>query len=241
MLAKRFDGLAQSLGLVLPRRRVSALLAVEIGALTGGPVTAAKKKKKITICVEGRTRNVKKKEWQERYPGATKGECSSSGPQPATLQDASCTAAGPSTLGFAANQRAAQTFFAQLSGQLVTAQVQLTKNDGTTGDYSATINTVDNNGVPTNTVLATAVIPNANVVVGSSTATFNFASPATIVGGAQYALVISRTGQGPNQLNLRFDGGNPCVGGAFDSANQSAAFLSTGPSIDFDFKTFVRA
>jgi hypothetical protein len=210
------------------------------------------KGKKVTICYQNQTRLVKKSKLGT-YPGATRGACpdgsgsgsggSGSGGTGSTgvvRADAACPGPGGITLGTAfANARFAQTFTARASGQLVSAQVSITKVANTSGDYVATINTVDANGVPTNTVLATASIPNSEMPAGELQASFAFPTPAAVVAGTQYALVVSRTG--PEKLTLRGDGGNRCIGGAFDSPNQTDPLRSSGAAIDFDFTTFVRS
>jgi hypothetical protein len=55
-----------------------------------GEPAAAKKTKKITICLDGQTKTVKKKKWQARYSGATKGECSGSPVSPPVSPPAIC-------------------------------------------------------------------------------------------------------------------------------------------------------
>jgi hypothetical protein len=225
------------------------LLAALTGGLLLGAAVAvsdeaaqAKKKKKITICFERQTRSVKKKGWQDKYVGATKGACPRNPPQPlpqpVTREDASCfEPAGTTQFGKAGNGRLAQTFTALVSGKLVTAQVRLVKVAGSVGDYTASINTVAN-GFPTNTVLATTGIPNANAVNGESVATFNFTSnPASVVAGTTYALVISRLGT--DTFTLKGSTSKGCLGGGFDSDTQSAAFFTMGAAVDLDYKTFV--
>ena len=43
-----------------------------------GQVTAQRRGKKITICYKDKTRQVQKRSWQEKYPGATRGRCPNS-------------------------------------------------------------------------------------------------------------------------------------------------------------------
>jgi hypothetical protein len=76
---RTFDTFTRFVGSAVSRRGVLGGLAG--GLLAGLPLAArhqdslAKKKKKITICFEGETRKTKKKGWQGRFPGATKGAC----------------------------------------------------------------------------------------------------------------------------------------------------------------------
>ena len=81
MDADRFDTLARSLTDSASRRRLLAglsggLLASITLTATREP-TQAKKKKTITICVNGQTQKTKKKGFQTRFPGATVGACTS--------------------------------------------------------------------------------------------------------------------------------------------------------------------
>ncbi len=248
MVETRFDILTRSVVAAASRRR---LLAGTSAALLAGltlvatheqtPAKKQKKPKQITICVNGQTQKTKKKGFQTRFPGATVGACTTPPPNGTgvTLQDAACPAAGGSPFGTATPEaRFAQTFTPMRTGQLVTAQTTIIKVAGSVGDYVATINTVGANGVPTNTVLATTSLPNANVAEGEAVASFTFPTPANVVAGTPLALVLSRTG---GQLTLRGATTNPCLGAAFDSPSQTAPFQASGAAIDFDFKTFVRA
>lgn len=93
MEATTFDGISRNFGSVSTRRGFVRLLggaAVLGAALADGEESEAKKgrdkgrqqvsaqgkgKKKITICYQGQTRTVKKKGYQTKFPGATKGAC----------------------------------------------------------------------------------------------------------------------------------------------------------------------
>jgi hypothetical protein len=55
------------------------LTAGGIGQGLSSSAAGKKKKQKISICYQGQTRKVKKKGWQKRYPGATKGPNCGSG------------------------------------------------------------------------------------------------------------------------------------------------------------------
>jgi hypothetical protein len=92
-----FDGIARELGEVSSRRTFFRLLggAAAVGAgLAGSRDGLAKgkgKNKKITICYQGQTRTAKKKTYQDKFPGATKGECPPGGGNPGGGQPQPCT------------------------------------------------------------------------------------------------------------------------------------------------------
>ena len=101
MKAVAFDGIARELGEVATRRSVLRLLggaALSAGIVLGAGAESlakgknnargkndaraqgqtgaeGKKGKKITICFQNQTRTVKKKGWQQKFPGATLGPC----------------------------------------------------------------------------------------------------------------------------------------------------------------------
>jgi hypothetical protein len=107
MKAMVFDGMARELGDVSTRRGFFRLLggATAMGAglvlthhaessakdkshanaksQSNEKVRAAGKSKKITICYNGQTRTAPKRDYQQRFPGATKGACPAGGQQPA--------------------------------------------------------------------------------------------------------------------------------------------------------------
>jgi hypothetical protein len=72
----RFDDFARLVGTRVSRRTSLAMLtAGGIGQRLASSAAGKKKKQKISVCYQGQTRKVKKKGWQKRYPGATKGAC----------------------------------------------------------------------------------------------------------------------------------------------------------------------
>jgi len=157
---------------------------------------------------------------------------------PVTRADATCP--GPSDDLFIINggARFAQTFTATASGPLVRAELGINKNSGSNGDYLLSLSPVDDAGVPTNAVLAVALVPNANVADGESTVAFAFPDPATVAAGVQFALVLTRLND--DSLTWVSRAGDVCVGRGFVSNNQSAPF-AVAPNTDFIFTTFVRS
>jgi hypothetical protein len=154
----------------------------------------------------------------------------------AAVQDASCS--GPSFSGIAAsgNNRLAQTFTAQNSGVLTTAQLVIEETPfDSPGDYLVHINEVDASGTPTNTTLASTAIPDAAVPEGESTVTVPFASPATVVASQQYALVVTRPASSGFNVETA---PTPCPGALFLSIGQSGSFTQQGET-DMVFAVFV--
>jgi hypothetical protein len=151
--------------------------------------------------------------------------------------DAICT--GPANDAFAItalNGRLSQTFTALKSGKLVKAQLLLSEPAGSLGSYVLRLAPVDGAGVPTNGVLAEAAVSDANVPTGQSTVSFTFATPASIVAGTTYALVVTRPGS--DKLVWLGQTGNNCTGTAYFSDSQIAQFVVLG-NLDFNFQTFV--
>jgi hypothetical protein len=135
------------------------------------------------------------------------------------------------------DQRIAQTFTALRTGPLVQAAVEILKGPGSTGDYILRLGTVDAAGVPTNEVLAASVVADRFVTDVFSTLTFDFANPATVVAGTEYALVLTRPGSTQLEAIGTFD--NPCAGRAFSSPSQTAPFVEDDEGFDMTFTTFV--
>ena len=161
----------------------------------------------------------------------------------AVVVDAQCPGPGNGFITSDGNGRDAQTFSARHSGPLVRARVTVNKPVGTTGDYILKITAVDGSGVPTNNTLAGTVVPDSTVPGGQSEITGTFGSPARVVDGQQYALVVAR----PNSTSLQVavNTNNPCSGKAFSSNTQTGSFSeqsgTSGPgTVDLVFSTFVK-
>jgi hypothetical protein len=133
--------------------------------------------------------------------------------------------------------RFAQSFTAGITGEVTSAQVDVTKQ-GTAGDYRLDINEVDAAGVPTNTALASAIIPDAAVPAGDSLITGSFANPAQVSAGQEYALIVTRPTSSWLQVGTR--AGNDCPGRLFFSNTQAGAFGPLGAGDDLIFAVFVR-
>ena len=164
------------------------------------------------------------------------GSTSTAGAAP--IQDANCP--GPRTSGHATSPdgRFAQTFTPSISGTLTSAQVDVTKNAGS-ADWIMQVVAVNASGVPTNTVLAQATVPDASVPMEDSVLiTATFATPAPVLAGQSYALVLTRPGSGAGTLQVGGRPGDLCAGDLFSSNTQSGPFDSVG-SFDMVFAVFI--
>jgi hypothetical protein len=158
----------------------------------------------------------------------------------APVLDANCPGPSGGTAGFfnppGGNGRMAQTFTVINTGSLTSAQMEVIKAASSTGDYILQIVAVDGSGVPTNTVLASATIPNASVPTGVSTITGTFATPVPVTAGQQYAVVVTRPSSADLQATIR--SGDDCPGSRFTSPSQTDPFAED-PGTDHIFAVFV--
>jgi hypothetical protein len=132
--------------------------------------------------------------------------------------------------------RFAQTFTAQNTGALTAGQIEITKS-GSTGDWVLRLQDVDATGTPTNNLLAAETIPDSSVPTGDSLLTANFATPATVTAGQQYAIVLTRPGATSMAVGGRT--GDDCPGAFYSSGSQTGAFGLGSPGLDLIFAVFV--
>jgi hypothetical protein len=159
----------------------------------------------------------------------------------AVVPDASCPPPAEaffSDFSTTGDWRFAQTFTVQNSGSLVTAQVELQKPSGSSGDYVMQIAELDGSGVPTNTVLTSQTIPNSAVQSGISLVSANFADPLAVSAGQQLAVVITRPGGGAFSAGERF---GDCPGNFYFSDSQTNPYALTDPDGDMIFAVFINA
>jgi hypothetical protein len=122
--------------------------------------------------------------------------------------------------------RLAQTFVAGRSGTLRRVQFAISKQDGSSGDWLVQfLAAIDDK--PSSSplgVMAAAIIPDADVAVGESVLTVDFAGPGPVLeAGTQYAVAMWRT---EDSLGLGYHyhtSGGSCAGGQF-SANGAGDF-----------------
>jgi hypothetical protein len=154
----------------------------------------------------------------------------SQSPAQAALLDANCP--GPPNDGttLEADERFAQTFTALHTGTVVRADVALNKG---ASDAPFTLQILDTNasGVPVNGVLGSATVPGASVPAGDTTLSGTFSSPASVVAGHLYALVVTR----PAEWDITDRNGNPCPGEEISSPDQTSPFEPPMGPIQYDF------
>jgi Ca2+-binding RTX toxin-like protein len=148
---------------------------------------------------------------------------------------ASCEPPGTlQTTNEAVDEAFGQGFTSSLSGALTRAQFDVFKSGGS-GNWDVQIRTVDPDGLFTDVVLASATVLDADVPAGRSVLTGVFASPATVVAGGQYAVVVIRPGAVVGTYGPGFFNDDRCPGRAWDSAGPGMP----GADIDFPFRAFV--
>jgi hypothetical protein len=152
--------------------------------------------------------------------------------------DANCPGPAGSMVTTPVNGRVAQTFTAQSTGTLVEGSFVPNKASGSSGDYVIQILSLDGSGSPTNTVLATATIPNPSVPNGFSTITGTFNPPATVVAGQSYALGASRPG--PSSLTVAESNTNACPGAEFTSGSLTGPWVAAPAQFDMLFAVYVQ-
>ena len=162
----------------------------------------------------------------------------------ADTPDASCAGPKENQTFIIGGARTAQTFTALQSGPLVAATVNILENDGggPGGDYVVSINTTDSTGTPTDTKLATRIVPDSAVPPGGSIMTVRFANPPMVTQSGRYALVVSRPSA--NQYGFGIREGDDCVGGALYSDFGGGPFQPFAPppfefDMDLVFATFL--
>jgi hypothetical protein len=206
MDVNRFDLVALSITEDASRRGLLRSLfgaAVGLAALQFSDTANAKQKHRKSAHRKGKHKRKKAK------PGSASPPPPSSGPM--TTTDAICLAAPPS-IGEQTGPRLAQTFVAKRNGQLTSATVTMYSNEAG-ADFVLEIRDVDVGGTPTSTILASTSIANVPATIWPQTRTIigNFASPATVVAGQVYALVVTETTGQDHAFFI--NGSNPCLDG----------------------------
>ncbi|HEU5326043.1 MAG TPA: cell wall-binding repeat-containing protein [Candidatus Limnocylindria bacterium] len=144
-----------------------------------------------------------------------------------------------------ANAGLAQTFKAGLAGILHSIDLKLYKVNTPTAGLKVELHT----GPPTGAVLATSDEVGADKV-GTDPAgawiSFRFATPATLVAGTEYSLVLAPAAADTNSADPTYvwfrSGADAYAGGTAWAASTSAApipWLQLSPAVDFAFHTYV--
>jgi hypothetical protein len=162
----------------------------------------------------------------------------------AAVSDVGCP--GPPdtvTITRSGDQREAQVFTPQHTGNLTRVTVELT-NPGASlldpvNDFVVQILLTDSGGAPSRDALATVTVPNVSVPVGTATLDVAFPNPPDVVAGHKYAVLIARPGTFTSfQPHTR--SGDKCEGAAFWSSGPNAAYASEAAGTDLVFQTYVK-
>lgn len=158
----------------------------------------------------------------------------------ADVPDATCPGPAETQASFEGVARLGQTFTAVGSGPLVAVEIAIHEEVGG-ADYRITLNATNASGLPTDGVLSTTVVPDAQVPAGDSVVLARFASPTVVTAGKRYAIVVTRPGATSVGVGAR--GGNDCATGSFTvSSGQTGPFEDFGPTpndLDVVFTTFL--
>lgn len=161
--------------------------------------------------------------------------------QPGEVADADCP--GPIETGVQVQTSTgtiASTFVAENSGRLTSARVVVQKGAEDAGDYVFEIRTVNGQGVPTDSVLASTVVDDSAADPDAFTPlTAAFAPAAKVTKGQRYALVVGRPGAAEIQLGARFQGGDPCPVSRLFASNTRTTPYGEFTTADLVFSTFV--
>jgi hypothetical protein len=205
MDTERFERMVRALMMTLSRRQtLMGVAGVVLGrALGSAPSVATAKGKKG----KGKGKGKKKRRGGQTAPPA------SPPPQPTPVVTYTCPEPPDQLVGSLnpGTRRIAQTFTATQTGLLHQIQFRNFKEPGSTGDYIVELLAVASN-TPTNTVLATATIPNTSVADQDSAVTATFSGP-QLVAGSPYAVAFRRPGGSSLGLGLRE--GDDCIGALF--------------------------
>ena len=159
--------------------------------------------------------------------------------------DQSVTGTSPSSTGIQSTQSVGQIFTAGRSGLLDRVTLELRKT-GSTGAITVSVFNVVNN-LPSGTALATQQIAAASVGTSWAVVTVDFAAPATVAAGTQYAIFL----EAPT-TSYTYSMMAPPTGGFYDWASENNP-LATGYSVfrvnsswsssagDMRFATYVTA
>ena len=156
-------------------------------------------------------------------------------PAPGASLDANCPGPPEATVFIADSgmERWAQTFTAQSTGVVTSAQAAVQKGPGT--DWLLQVAALDGTGAPTYNILASATIPDSAVPGGDTFVSAAFASPPLVTAGQQYALILARPSFG---VELGVREGDDCAGQLFASEDLGP-FSLFAPDEDMVFAVFV--
>ena len=138
-------------------------------------------------------------------------------------------------------QTIAQTFTAGLSGKLDQVDLHLGKLNGPTAPLSIELRDVSG-GLPGSTILASQSVPQPSVPASPAFVPINFAVPASVAAGTQYAILAYSSSPFPQTYYWDLSSTtNPYAGGAVYYTNSAPPTTPWSSAItqDFAFKTYV--
>ncbi len=158
------------------------------------------------------------------------------------VSDQANTAGTTTGTGFGTPNFTGQTFVAAVSGPLVKADVQLFCNGCGATPPNLTLSLRNTSGgLPTGADLASATIPGSAFAAGSSVLyTASFASPATVIAGTQYALILRPVSvpAGSGYFWIR-SSPSTYTNGSRVLSTDSGATWSSDTTRDYNFRTYI--
>ena len=139
----------------------------------------------------------------------------------------------------------AQTFTALSNGRLTGAEVMINEPSAqdSSGDIVVKVARVDAEGRPTNDILASTVIPDAEVdsSFGMRVANFPLESSASVVAGKRYALIVHKSNATSFIWWQRDTEAPNCVGRAYYRNPETVLYHAWNTDHDYIYKTYVTA
>lgn len=157
-------------------------------------------------------------------------------PEPQVRATASCPLPEDRFFIFGPTARLAQTFTANTSGNLVRVDLGIDSQLGSDSNYLLRLAPLTD-GIPTEAALATAQARAAGISPGVSLVSFTLATPARVVAGTSYALILAVDGDEKFSWASRL--GTVCGGRAFVADGIATPFEPRNDR-DFVFTTFVQ-
>lgn len=225
----RVDSLARAVTAMQSRRgTLAALLGGTLGLLALTESDAKKKK--------GKKKKKKKKKTTPPPPPPPRSPPPPP-PLPVATADASCVAPILTEVGGSNFARMAQTFRALRTGQMTSASVYLRENaEG--ANFDLEIWSVDAANAP-GAVLAGTTIANVPASPPERKLSATFPTPANVVAGTRYALVV--TPSSSTNLSASYEIDYSCADGMYFYSTSLGGDFTAVPEIDLKFETVVTA
>lgn len=137
--------------------------------------------------------------------------------------------------------RVAQTFIEPNGGRLTAVELVINNDAAANGTYQLDVNTVDAAGVPQHTTMSSAQVPASQVGGQPVPVLFTFPTPATLLPGQKYALVLYRFNT-IDDFFVALGRPDPCPGGELYrtfTTDPYSLLLISGVTSDALYRTFV--